>query len=72
MHSLSKHVFAVLLGTALLASCSRPVAYFQPTARDHFATVPATAVPVEAVQVPVSEAVAVPAERVAQANTSFD
>lgn len=38
MRTLSKHLFAALLGTALLASCSRPVAYFQPTAREQFAS----------------------------------
>ena len=37
MRTLTKHLFAALVGTALLASCSRPVAYFQPTAREHFA-----------------------------------
>ncbi|WP_020605422.1 hypothetical protein [Spirosoma spitsbergense] len=37
MRTLTKHLFAALLGTALLASCSRPVAYFQPTAREQFA-----------------------------------
>lgn len=36
MRTLTKHLFAALLGTTLLASCSRPVAYFQPTAREHF------------------------------------
>ncbi len=37
MRTLTNHLFAALLGTVLLASCSRPVAYFQPTAREQFA-----------------------------------
>ncbi|MCX6214939.1 hypothetical protein [Spirosoma sp.] len=36
MNTLSKHLFAALLGTAILSSCSRPVAYFQPSARESF------------------------------------
>ncbi|WP_018620110.1 hypothetical protein [Spirosoma luteum] len=36
MRTRTNHLFAALLGTALLASCSRPVAYFQPTAREQF------------------------------------
>ena len=39
MRSLSKHLFATLVGTTILASCSRPVAYFQPSAREHFTAV---------------------------------
>ncbi|GAB2582014.1 hypothetical protein [Spirosoma areae] len=39
MHTLSKHLFTVLFGTALISSCSRPVAYFQPTAREQFTSV---------------------------------
>jgi hypothetical protein len=36
MRTLTKPLFTALLGTALLASCSRPVAYFQPTVREQF------------------------------------
>lgn len=39
MRTLSKHLFVALLGTALLASCSRPVAYFQPTTRQQVKSV---------------------------------
>ena len=46
MSTLSKHLFAALLGTAIITSCSRPVAYFQPTAREQFKTTPAEAVAV--------------------------
>lgn len=59
MNKLSKHLFAALLGTAILSSCSRPVAYFQPSARESFKSAqPQTAVastPVEVAQ-PASEA----------------
>ena len=53
MRMLTKHLFAALLGAVILSSCSRPVAYFQPTARENFKSVqPETAVavatPVEA------------------------
>lgn len=44
MRALSKHLFAALLGTALITSCSRPVAYFQPTHREQFASTEAPAV----------------------------
>jgi hypothetical protein len=81
MSTLSKHLFAALAGTALLASCSRPVAYFQPSARENFKTVQTEAVvataPVEAVQ-PVAvttEAaapVATPTEQVAQTKQAVD
>ncbi len=54
MSTFSKHIFAVLLGTVILSSCSRPVAYFQPGARENFkSTQPVTvaaATPVESVQ----------------------
>lgn len=72
MRTLTNHLFAALLGTALLASCSRPVAYFQPTAREHFAAnkpeKAAVAAPVEAVETGVvsTEVPAVATEQVAQ------
>ncbi len=46
MRTFSKHFFAALLGTALISSCSRPVAYFQPTAREQFKSTPSEAVAV--------------------------
>jgi hypothetical protein len=36
MSPISKHLFAALLGASILSSCSRPVAYFQPSQREHF------------------------------------
>lgn len=78
MKALSKHLFAAALGATLLASCSRPVAYFQPTQREHFSSPKTEAVtavtPVEAAQpvaTPVSAPEAVPtsAEQIAQAKT---
>ncbi len=70
MKTLSKHLFAALLGTALISSCSRPVAYFQPTAREQFkptqteavaVVTPTPAVEVNAVETPVAEAAPVSA-----------
>lgn len=58
MSMFSKHLFAALLGAAVLSSCSRPVAYFQPSARENFKSAqPNVAVvsPAEAVQ-PTTEA----------------
>ncbi|WP_460971116.1 hypothetical protein [Spirosoma migulaei] len=54
MRALSKYLFAACMGTVILSSCSRPVAYFQPSAREQFkSTQPeavATVTPVEAVK----------------------
>lgn len=51
MRTLSKQIFAALLGITLISSCSRPVAYFQPSAREQFKTsqpeTVASAVPVQ-------------------------
>ncbi|UFH56744.1 hypothetical protein [Spirosoma sp. KNUC1025] len=75
MSTLSKYLFAGLVGTALISSCSRPVAYFQPTAREQFRTAqvetvaavtpaqPAEATPVE---VAATAAPITPAEQVNQ------
>jgi DNA anti-recombination protein RmuC len=46
MSTLPKHLFAALVSTTLLASCSRPVAYFQPSAREHFTSAQPVAVAV--------------------------
>ena len=62
MRMLSKSLMAALIGTALISSCSRPVAYFQPTAREQFKSVQSEAVavtPVTAMQ-PVSAEVVAP------------
>lgn len=73
MRTLSKHLFVALLGTALISSCSRPVAYFQPTAREQFKTAQpeavATTTPIETSQPAIVETpapVAAPAEQLAQ------
>ncbi len=66
MRMFSKSLMAALIGTALISSCSRPVAYFQPTAREQFKSVQvetvaateAVVTPVATTQ-PVSEKVAV-------------
>ncbi|MBD2752793.1 hypothetical protein [Spirosoma validum] len=80
MSTLSKHLFAALLGTAIISSCSRPVAYFQPQAREQFKSTPVEAVavatpvqPVEAspVETPAPALVATPAEQVAQAKQAI-
>lgn len=74
MRVVSKHLFVALLGTALISSCSRPVAYFQPTQREHFASTETPAVvvtPVEtvdataAVETP-SKDIVTPVEQLAQ------
>lgn len=68
MRAFSKHLFAALLGVAALSSCSRPVAYFQPSAREQFKSAPAEAVavvtPAQSVEGTVAETpaqIAVPA-----------
>ncbi|MBD2699339.1 hypothetical protein IC229_01735 [Spirosoma sp. BT702] len=48
MRTLTKHLLAALAGITFMASCSRPVAYFQPSARENFKSVPATTVAVAA------------------------
>ena len=71
MRAFSKSLMAALVGTALISSCSRPVAYFQPTAREQFksaqtvavAETPATMVSAEKTQ-PVLNATEVPAATV--------
>ncbi|WP_460945392.1 hypothetical protein [Spirosoma daeguense] len=82
MRSLTSRFIVALAGIAFMASCSRPVAYFQPTARENFKSTPATvavATPAESVQsvaeplpaasvaAPVTETVSTtPVEQVAQ------
>ena len=41
MKNVTQNLLAGLLMTALGVGCSRPVAYFQPTQHEHFATTPA-------------------------------
>lgn len=76
MSRFSKHILTALLGAAVLSSCSRPVAYFQPSTREHFAKTPASAVPAERVALSTEPAtpavVATPAEQVAQTTAALD
>jgi len=36
MNTFSRNLFAALMGAAILSSCSRPVAYFQPSQREQY------------------------------------
>ncbi|WP_460912035.1 hypothetical protein [Spirosoma areae] len=65
MNTLSKCLCALLIGTAFMLSCSRPVAYFQPSAREHFAASTATTAPA-----PVAEISALVAETPAPASVN--
>jgi PBP1b-binding outer membrane lipoprotein LpoB len=79
MKMTTQQFLASLLMLVLFAACSRPVAYFQPSAREHFATAPARTEPVKAVDVPAPVAAETPAptlattptEQVAQANAAI-
>lgn len=72
MRTLTKHLFAAMLGSALLASCSRPVAYFQPTAREQFAVNKPERATVATPTEVVIEPVAVSAEMPAVATTQVE
>ncbi len=78
----TKHLFAMLMGVAVLSSCSRPVAYFQrgPVAHHNAPKTETVAVaaPVEAVQpaevvaaAPVAAVTPAPAQQVATANAAM-
>ncbi len=76
MRTLSKHLFAALMGAVILSSCSRPVAYFQQGPREHFKSpqqeTVAIATPTEAVEPTAVETAApvvtpTPVEQVARA-----
>ncbi|WP_461081128.1 hypothetical protein [Spirosoma flavus] len=72
MRTLTKHLLAALAGLTFMASCSRPVAYFQPSARENFKSTPAATVAVatpsetEALQPAVESVSAQPAESATQ------
>jgi len=78
MAMFSKHIVAALLGVVVFSSCSRPVAYFQPTARENYATAPVKAAPVTQtesaaiIQTPAPTSVATPSEQVAQTTTALE
>ncbi|MFD2570704.1 hypothetical protein ACFSUS_08680 [Spirosoma soli] len=76
MSTFSKHLFAALMGVAVISSCSRPVAYFQKSQRESFKSpkqeTVAVVTPVEATQPAevsplATETAPAPAEQVAQA-----
>ncbi|ADB37202.1 hypothetical protein [Spirosoma linguale] len=73
MNTLSKHLFAAFLGTAILSSCSRPVAYFQPSARESFKSaqpeVAVASTPVDVAQ-PVAAVSPVPVSMAAPATSA--
>ncbi|UHG92400.1 hypothetical protein [Spirosoma oryzicola] len=80
MSTISKHLFVALIGASILSSCSRPVAYFQPTQREHFTAKTAPVAPVTpaeaaaeptAIAAPAAEVVSAPAEQVAQAKQAI-
>jgi len=85
MSAFSKHLFAALIGASILSSCSRQVAYFQPTQREHFtstkpqpvapATPEAAVTETSVTPAPATESVAVqaaaPTEQVAQAKQAM-
>lgn len=64
MTTFSKHLFAALIGTSLLAACSRPVAYFQPSVREQYKSTPSE---VAVVSTPVEVIPSTPVETVAPA-----
>ena len=80
MKTFSRYFFATILGTTILSSCSRPVAYFQPSAREHFATTPTKAAPAKIAETPSPAIVetttpvvpVTPPEQVAKANAALD
>jgi hypothetical protein len=80
MNTFSRYFFATILGTTILSSCSRPVAYFQPSAREHFATTQTKTVSAASAETAaqiVTEATApvatvTPTEPVAKASTALD
>ncbi len=74
MHTFSKHLFAALLGAAIFSSCSRPVAYFQPSAHEHFAAAPAKAMSVVSLEnsAPMVAEVVTPVEQVAQTTSALN
>ncbi|GAB3781210.1 hypothetical protein GCM10028818_34880 [Spirosoma horti] len=64
MSTFSKNLFTALMGAAILSSCSRPVAYFQPTARENFKSAQSQSVAVVApvsTEQPAEVALATPA-----------
>ncbi|UHG92401.1 hypothetical protein [Spirosoma oryzicola] len=55
----TQRLMAALMMASLFTACSRPVAYFQPSQREHFAVAPSTPAPVTEATTPAQPAVAV-------------
>ncbi|WP_460945390.1 hypothetical protein [Spirosoma daeguense] len=75
MKNNSSRLLACLLMISVFASCSRPVAYFQPTTREQFTTTSAKPAPIRAIEETAPATITstvTPAEQVAQVNTELD
>lgn len=68
----TKQLLASLLMIALFAACSRPVAYLQPSAREHFAASPAKVESVNSVEATTSAVAPTPAGQLAQARAALN
>lgn len=76
----TQQLLASLFMIALFAACSRPVAYVQPSAREHFTALPAETQPVNFVDVsgaevtnsPASAIATTPTDQLAQATAALD
>jgi hypothetical protein len=77
MKNTTQRLLAGIVMASVFAACSRPVAYFQPSQREHFATNAAKTAPVAVAETPVSVATetptttATPVEQLAQANATM-
>ena len=76
MRNITHKVLGSALMITLFAACSRPVAYFQPSQREHFASAPANVAPVAEIPAPAAtEApvlVVTPAEQLTQASAALN
>ncbi|QMW00165.1 hypothetical protein [Spirosoma foliorum] len=69
MRTLTQSLVAAVMGTVILASCSRPVAYFQPSARENFKSPQPNAV---AVVTPATEVKSTETEMVEAVSTTSE
>lgn len=75
MNTFSKQLFSALLGIVIVSSCSRPVAYFQPSAREHIVSTPPQTTPLVTSSTVADQAPVVastPTQQLAQVNTSLN
>jgi cell fate (sporulation/competence/biofilm development) regulator YlbF (YheA/YmcA/DUF963 family) len=75
MNTFSKQLFTALLGVVILSSCSRPVAYFQPSAREHIVSTAPPTIPLVATPTPVDQAPVMgvsTAQQLAQASSTLN